>query len=149
MKQTLLEKSIEESCAVYKEERYAYIGALLLTSALNIFLCYLRTDQNHYWLLAVNALLDILCGWGIIYHMTEKHLVLKRMIRLQKGNRTTITAEIAGISEKTQRIPGLNCFVVTANGRRLFLPEQGNISLETGKTYTLDFVENVIVEARS
>jgi hypothetical protein len=149
MKQTLLENSIEESCAVYKEERYAYIGAILVTSALNIFLCHLRTDQNHYWLLTANVLLDVLCGWFLIYHMTEKHLVLKRMIRLQKGNRSTITAEITGISEHTQRIPGLNCFVVTANGRRLFLPERGNISLEIGKTYTLDFVDNVIVEARS
>lgn len=125
-----------------------YLSLMLTALALNVILCCAYVAELHYLLLISNVVIDVICSWVIIFRTNEKLLPLKRLIQLQSGKKRSFSATVTDVSNDTHRIPGLDCFMVAANGRRLFMPVKGCIRVTIGKSYEFDLVDNVIVEVR-
>ncbi len=149
MSQTLLGITVGEGRKKCRRETALYVGLAWTAVAIHVALCCAYVAERHYLLLTLNVAIDVLCSWVIIFRINEILLPLKRLIRLQSGKKRSLSATVDSISDDTQRIPGLDCLVVTANGRRLFLPVRGCIRVTVGETYGFELVDNVIVEVRS
>lgn len=144
MKQSVLGMSPHS----YQKQIHRHIGiciaVLIFTLGLNILLTALRTDRNHTLMLIGNIAADILCGFFLLYH-TELHIRPKlRIYRLFNRQKEQFTGTITHISQQPVRYMDIDCYTVTADGRKVFLPA-GTLELKQ-ETYTLFLVSNVIVE---
>lgn len=149
MKQTLLEEKAEACERKVKTDIMLCWIAAIATLCMNIAACCLRTDENHAYMLALNVLTDVACGWFVIYRLETGIFVQRRLLRLVKRQPRRYEAVVTEISGETRRIPGMDCVLVRAGERTLYLPQTGTIRLETGIRYTFGLVDNVIVEAES
>ena len=147
MKHTLLGMPLESYRKRYRTEIFVCGSLVCATLLLNILLCVLRTDRNHVWFLLTNILTDTACGWYVIYRVSTRILVMRRLLLLTQKKRYSICGKIDSVTVETRRIPHLDCMVVLVDGRKLYLPLQGSIRLEEGTSYHLTVVDNVIVEA--
>lgn len=146
MKQTLLGKPKEIFKRELKKEVFCCCVACVLVVCVNVLLCFLRTDANHELLLACNILVDVLCGWGIIYRIETSVLIKKRLLTLASRPLQSFQAVTQEIEGPWHRIPGLDCREVIAGDRILYLPQDGKIQLCKGVNYTFRIAGNVVVE---
>ena len=146
MKQTLLGMPLESYRKQYRTEIFVCGGLVCATLLLNIVLCVLRTDRSHVWFLLTNILTDTACGWYVIYRVNTKILMMRRMLSLVNKPKQRICGTIDSILTESRRIPHLDCVVVSVEGRKFYLPRDGEIDLEEGTEYLLSIVDNVIVE---
>ena len=121
--------------------------AVVVLLCLNIGLCFLRTDENHSFLLALNILTDTVCGGAVLYRAENSIRTKRNLLRLMDRTQRSVTAVVEEISTKTYHIPGLSCVLVHTGERVFYLPQAGAIQLEKGTEYTFQVVDNVIVEA--
>ena len=120
------------------------VAAALLTVGLNLLLMALRTDATHNLMLVANITTDILCGLFVLYQ-TERYILPKiRLYKLFARPRETLTGSVTQISTQVQRYMDLDCYAVTVDSRKVFLPA-GTLELKQ-QTYTLFLVSNIIVE---
>ena len=149
MKQTLLGEPIASYEKKLKREvGYCYF-ALVALLVVNIGACFLRTDENHAFLLMFNILSDILVGGALIYRADTQLRLKKSLLRLARRTPRSFSATVHQILETTHRIPGVSCVLVRADERMLYLPQTDTIKLFQGQTYTFGVVDNVIVEVES
>lgn len=145
MKQSVLGQSVRS----YKKKLTVHIGlciaGLVLTVGLNILFTALRTDRNHTLMLVLNIAADVLCGFLLLYACQMHILPALRLYRLFCRNREQLTGRVTGISQTTQRYMDMDCYTVTVNNRRIFLPV-GTLSVQP-EEYTFFLVSNIIVEA--
>ena len=138
-----------QSARSYKKRLNLYIGfciaGLALTMGLNILFTSLRTDSNHTWMLILNICADVLCGFLLLYAWQMHILPGLRLYRLFCRNREQVSGTVTSISQSTQRYMDLDCYTVTLDDRRVFLPV-GTMCIEPAE-YTLFLVSNIIVEA--
>lgn len=120
---------------------------------LNVLLAVFRTDATHTAFIIINIIADIAAAWGVYALLTVKLLPMKKLINLYERGERNGKAQIGTvteISDKTLCVQGFQCFKVTLNADgntvELFLIENG-ISVETGKSYNLFTVENLIYKA--
>lgn len=144
MKQSVLGQPVH----IYRKKLHRRIGlcvsAAVFTLGLNILLTALRTDTNHAFMLTANIVADILCGFFLLYD-TQLHIRPQiRLYRLFTRQREQLTGTVTHISPQVQRYMDLDCYAVTVDERKVFLPA-GTLELKL-QTYTLFLVSNVIVE---
>ena len=149
MKQTLLGKPKDVFEKELKREVLWCAAACVLTLGVNVLFCFLRTDANHSVLLVGNILLDVLCGWGVIYRIETSVMIKKRLLYLASRPLQSFEAVTEQIDGAWHRIPGLNCREVIAGDRILYLPQAGKIQLRKDVHYTFSIAGNVIVEVEA
>ena len=149
MKQTLLGKPKEIFEKELKKEVLCCCIACVLTIGVNVLFCFLRTDANHSILLVSNILIDVLCGWGVIYRIETSVMIKKRLLHLASRPLQSYEAVTEQTEGAWHRIPGLDCRQVIAGGRILYLPQDGKIQLKKDVSYTFSIAGNVIVEVES
>lgn len=146
MKQTVLGQTPHEAGRQLKRQAVFYACLALATAGSNFLLTMLRTPANHTALLMSNIALDIGCSFFLLYRISEVFLPRYRLYRLSCRSATRITATVTHISPGTIRYMQLNCYEITADGGKCFLPAD-TICLEPDRQYTLGLVSNIIVEA--
>lgn len=145
MKQTVLGLSAHS----YKKRLDRRIGlciaVFVLTVGLNLLFTALRTDSNHTLMLILNITADVLCGFLLLYTWDMHILPDLRLFRLFCRNRELLSGTVSEISQDTQRYMDIDCYTVTVDDRRVFLPA-GTLKLQNSAC-TLSLVSNIIVEA--
>lgn len=145
MKQSVLGQSARS----YKKKLHQHIGlciaGLMLTVGLNILFTSLRTERNHTLMLILNIAADVVCGFLLLYAFQVHLFPALRLYKLFCRNREQLTGKVTGISQTTQRYMDMDCYTVTVNDRRVFLPA-GTMSIQPAE-YTFFLVSNIIVEA--
>lgn len=121
------------------------ISVFVLTVGLNILFTALRTDSNHTLMLILNIAADVLCGFFLLYAWDMHILPGLRLYRLFRRNRELLSGTVTEISQGTQRYMDIDCYTVTVNDRRVFLPA-GTLKIQYAAC-TLSLVSNIIVEA--
>lgn len=144
MKQSIL----GQAAHTYKKQLHRRIGlcmvAALVTFGLNLLLVALHTDANHGIFLALNIGADILCGIFVLYYVEMHIRPQRKLYKLFIRQRQLLTGTVDSVSPQVQRYLDLDCYAVTINERKVFLPAN-TIKLEPGSC-TLSLVSNVIVE---
>ena len=113
---------------------------------LNILFAILRTDSNHNWMLVLNIATDILAGLFLLPFISLRISPQKRLLHLAQQSSERLQITITEISPLPQRYMDMDCYLVSGDGRTLFLPAN-TLALTEGNTYTLSLVSNIIVEA--
>lgn len=121
------------------------IAVLVLTVGLNILFTALRTESSHTLMLILNIAADVFCGFLLLFIWDMHILPGLRLYRLFCRNRELLTGTVTKISQNTQRYMDIDCYTVTVDDRRVFLPA-GTFSLQQ-EHYTFSLVSNIIVEA--
>lgn len=133
----------------YKQKinrRIVICAALVgMTAALNMICIFLRTSQNHLWMLLSNIVTDSLCGCFVLYSLEMRILPGFRLYRLMTRTPAVFSGTVEQVNPTAIRYMHLNCCPVTVDGRKFFLPEN-TLTLESGRQYTLYLVSNIIVE---
>lgn len=116
-----------------------------VTAMLNMMCVALRTENNHSVMLTLNIVLDVLCGWGIIYYRSVYIVPWQKILALMEKESQQICGEIDGISEEVCCHMGLDCRCISIGERKLFHP----VLLEPvkqGQNLVCEVVAGVIVE---
>lgn len=146
MKQTVLGQPSELYKKAFDGKIRLCVAVAVLTLVLHIILICIRTEQNHNLLLWCNIGCDVLCGFFLIYQIWAHILPCRRLYALYTRPKQLIEATVSGISAVCVRYMDMDCYEVTADGRRLFVPMH-TVALQVGENYRLSVVSNIIVEA--
>ena len=122
------------------------VGALLAAVVVNVVMVFLRTKENHTVLMLLNMVLDIAAGWFCVWQLDSFILPYKKLLKLYRKNGTTISGTVEEISTQTQRYYGFDCIAVTVDGHKLFVVDNGTISLEPMQPVTLEVVHGIVKE---
>ncbi len=122
------------------------IVAAALTLVAHIFLTVMRTENNHHLLLWINVGCDILCGFFLVYQICARIQPSRRLYALYTHEKQELEGAVTSISPAPVRYMDMDCYEVTAAGRRLFLPV-GTIRLQESEAYRFSVTANTIVEA--
>ncbi len=115
------------------------------TLLVNILLVLLRNDHTHTWFLLANIATDIACGVYLVYDLSFHYVPQKRLLKLSKRMKETLSGVITEIEPYTTRYADLDCYCVKLDKRRTFLPA-GTLQLEVGMHVELTLSGNVILE---
>lgn len=149
MKQTAL--GISPDC-IRKEIRSAIIRCgcvFALTAAVCVALLLLRNERSHNLLLAADIVVSLIGCWYLVWYVTAKILPLRRLLRLDSMPETELSGTVDEISEQSERYFGFDCTPVKIGGRRLFVINNGNISLRAGEEVTVLTSHGIVKEVRS
>lgn len=122
------------------------IAALIAAIVCNIVLTLFRTPQNHTIFMVLNMALDMAAGWFCIWQLDSFILPYKKLLKLYRKTGTTVSGTVEEISSQTQRYYGFDCFAVTVDGHKLFVVDNGTISLEPMQPVTLEVVHGIVKE---
>ena len=117
----------------------------VLTVGINMFCLFLRTDENHNWMLAINLLTDWLCGVFLVYFLSCYVMPKKALYRLSCKRRENLRGAIAAVEEQPVCYEKLPCVAVRIGDRKLFAPE-GLPLPQVGEEATFFVAGNVILE---
>lgn len=146
MKQTIISAALSQ---YEKMLRYRTRLCILLaagTLGLNILFTALRTDSNHTIMLILNITADILCGLFLLPFVSLRISPQRKLLKLMQSEKEILRVTVHQVSPTSQRYMDIDCYVVTGENRRFFLPV-GTISLQEQAEYSLSLVKNIIVEA--
>lgn len=146
MKQTILGMAPALYEKILKRRIALSVAIGVITLGLNILFTALRTDSNHNLMLFLNIGSDILAGLFLLPFVTLRILPQRRLLRLMYKEKEQVEITVASISPAPQRYMDMDCYCVSGNGRKCFLPV-GTICLTEQSVYTLSLVSNIIVEA--
>lgn len=118
----------------------------VLTLILHIIFTALRTESNHKLLLFANIGCDTVCGFILVYQIWGHILPCRRLYTLYNREKQALEGSVTGISPIPVRYMDMDCYQVTAAGRRLFLPVD-TIELQENERYRFSVTANTIVEA--
>ena len=144
MKQSILGKPIHTYRKQLHRRIVLCVVAAFFTLGLNIFLTTLRTDANHNVLLTINIISDILCGIFLLHSIELYIRPQRKLYQLFTRQPEQLTGSVTHISTQPQRYMDMDCYAVTVDDRKVFLPA-GTLTLTEGH-YTIHLVSNVIVE---
>ena len=116
-----------------------------MTLVMNILLVLFRTEQTHIWFLLINILTDIACGVYLVYNLSFVHAPERRLLKLSRRMKETLSGVITEIEPYTTRYADLDCYCVQLDKRRTFLPAD-TLQLEVGMEVELTLSGNVILE---
>ncbi len=112
---------------------------------LNILLTIFRTDSTHTWFLLTNILTDIACGVYLVYDLSFRCTPKRRLLKLNRRMKETVSGVITEIEPYTTRYAGLDCYCIMLEKRRTFLPAN-TLRLEVGTQVELTLSGNIILE---
>lgn len=146
MKQTIWGRS-PAHCKKLLIRRLAVCGTVLfVTLVLNLVCLASRTEVNHTWMLAANILSDIACGFFLVYYISEYVSPNYSLYKLIGRETADLTGRITHIAQTTTRYMDMDCYAVTVDSRRLFLPA-GTVQLQENELYQFRIAANMILEA--
>ena len=122
------------------------VGVLLAAVAVNVVMVFLRTKDNHTLLMLLNMALDIAAGWFCVWQLDSFILPYKKLLKLYRKTGTTVSGTVEEVSSQTQRYYGCDCIAVTVDGHKLFIIDNGTISLEPAQSVTLEVVHGIVKE---
>lgn len=122
------------------------VGALLVAVAVNVVMVFLRTKENHMLLMLINMALDIAAGWFCLWQLDSFILPYKKLLKLYRTTGTQITGTVEEVSEKTKRYFGFDCIVISVDGHKLFVVDNGYITLKTQQSVTLEVAHGIVKE---
>lgn len=146
MKQTLLNRQPEAFRRKLRLLEALCVCLAAATAGLNLLLALTYTETTRTAFLLVNILTDALCGAAVV---TVCGLLIrpgKKLLSLAAQDGSAFSGTVESVSGGTLRYLDMDCFTVSADGRKLFLPEN-TICLEQGAFYRFTTVSNVITEA--
>lgn len=118
----------------------------LLTAGLNVFLLFTYTEASYSLHLLLNILSDIFCGIFIIAYFSLRIFPARQLLQLTRRKTVPVSGTVQQISDTTTRYLNLDCWEITLDSRRLYLPVR-TIQLKTGEFYRFRTASNIIVEA--
>lgn len=148
MKQTFLP---EPRLALLRQKKICSIcciAAVVLAAGLNILFTVLHTRQTHTPMMILNIVIDILALWFVAWAVTAVIIPLHRLLRLDDQKGQTVSGIVEGVSENTERYLGYDCRIVTVSDQKVFVIDNGTISLQPGETVMLQTVSGVVREVQ-
>ena len=124
----------------------ACIVVVILAATSNTVVMWLHTRESLFMCIIMNALLDVVAGWFVIWQLDRFILPGRKLLRLYKKAGIIVNGEVEEISKCTERYYGFDCWVVTVGGHKLFLVDNGTISLKVGQPVSLETVHGVVKE---
>lgn len=128
-----------------KKRKTICIVTVCLTVVLNICLLLMRTEKNHNLMLAANIVLDVICGWPVIYYWTVHISPWQKLYELMKKKSQKVCGTVDYASGETCCHMGLECVCVSVGERRLFRPVLLP-AMERGEYAECEVVAGVILE---
>ena len=122
------------------------IALALLTAGLNVFLLLTYTEVSYSLHLWLNILSDIFCGIFIIVYSSFRIFPARQLLQLARRKTVPVSGTVQQISDTTTRYLNLDCWEITLDSRRLYLPVR-TIQLKIGEFYRFRTASNIIVEA--
>lgn len=122
------------------------VAALLIAIISNIIITLFRTPDNHTALMLLNMALDIAAGWFGVWQLDSFILPYRKLLKLYRKKGTTITGIVETVSEKTERYYDFDCIAATVDGHKVFIIENGSISLVPAQLVTLEVVHGIVKE---
>ena len=119
---------------------------ILLTVAVNIAIACLRTKENHTLFMLLNMGLDIVVGWFCLWQFDSFIRPYGKLLKLYRKNGSVISGVVEKISTQTRRYYGFDCMTVTVDGHKLFVIDNGCISLEPARQVTVEIVHGIVKE---
>lgn len=116
----------------------SFVGAGLLVL--------LRTPENHTFLLITDIAICLLASWFFIWNLDGFILPYRKLLKMYRQEGMEITGQVEETGERTCRYHGFDCFPVTVAGHKLFVVDNGTISLEIGQQVTLSAVHGIVKE---
>jgi len=114
----------------------------------NIVLAVLSDDDNYRVFMWVNIATDICAGIFIVTYVSVRVSVPKKILRLTTSKYSeTYCGVVRSVSEGTLRYADLNCFEANLSGRIFYVVDNGAITLEKGREYSVETVSKIIVAA--
>lgn len=144
MKKILIDKSVADTKVIIKKRTTLCIAAGIAALVLNLLFTLLRNDANHNAMLLLNIAADIAAGFFITYFASFNIIPLKRCLKFSLKPVQTVSGNVSEISENTIRVLGFDCFAVTVDGRKVFLPDCADISINVGEAVTFGVAMNVV-----
>ncbi len=148
MKQTILKIDEKIYSKQLNTRKAICITVAIVTVLLNVLFCFLRNDDNHKLMLALNIVIDILVAWFVYAFLSFAVLPQSRLLKLYKSKRLLCRGVVTEISQEIQRVQQFDCYQVVIgveNPRVFFLPNNC-IVLEVGKECQFATASNIIVE---
>ena len=121
------------------------ISVLCAIVIVHILCTYLRTEQNHRWMLIANIAADVIGGSFLIARISMCIVPQKKLLRLYGLANQEATGQVLEIGNDLIHYIGLDCYEVSLGNRRLFLPA-GTMVLTVGEHYRFRVKGNLIVE---
>ena len=122
------------------------IMVIAVAAAFNILIMQVCTKENLMICIPVNIVLDIAVGWFVVWQLDRFILPGRKLLSLYKGQGTIISGEVEGISEKTERYCGFDCWVVTVSGHKVFVVDNDTIFLKVGQKVSLEATHGIVKE---
>lgn len=122
------------------------IAAVVLAAGLNILLTALHTRQTHTPMMILNIAVDLIALWFVTWAVTAVIIPLHRLLRLDEQKAKTLSGTVEEVAQNTERYLGYDCRIATVSGQKVFVIENGTISLQRGETVTLQTVSGVVRE---
>lgn len=122
--------------------------AIALATAIvcNIIFIALHTPQNYTIFMLLNMAVDMAAGWFCVWQLDSFVLPYKKLLKLYRKTGTTVSGTVEEVSSQTQRYYGFDCIAVTVDGHKLFVVDNGTISLEPAQSVTLEVVHGIVKE---
>jgi hypothetical protein len=98
--------------------------------------------------IVINVFTDLLAGWFVVWQLDKFILPYRKLIRLDGKAGMIVSGVVDAVSEKTERYYGFDCWVFKVNGHRVFVINNGNISLTVGQCVTVEVVDGIVKEVR-
>ena len=121
-------------------------AALIVAVVCNVILILFRTPLNHTAFMLLNMAADMVAGWFCVWQLDSFISPYKKLLKLYKKTGTTVSGTVEEVSSQTQRYYGFDCITVTVDGRKLFVVDNGAISLEPMQPVTLEVVHGIVKE---
>ena len=122
------------------------VAALITAIVCNIILTIFRNPQNHTVFMLLNMALDMAAGWFCVWQLDSFILPYKKLLKLYRKTGTTVSGIVEETSSQTQRYYGFDCIAVTVDGHKLFVIDNGTISLEPEQPVTIEVVHGIVKE---
>lgn len=136
--------------AFYREIKNEFILCVLVfftTIFVNAIVVALRTDDNHYFMLIVNIVIDIAMGIFVLFKFTACVIPKYRKYKLCTKKSYRVIGKINSIATETIRYMNFDCYEVKIDNRSLFLLVD-TLKVEIGLEYEMSVVSNIIIEVK-
>lgn len=122
--------------------------SVILAAAIGtgVVLVLLRTPENHNWMQFLSILLTIGAGWLFVWNLDSFILPYGKLIRLYQKPGREVCGVVEEISQTTKRYHGFDCTELTLSGHKLFVVENGSITLKPGQQITAQVVHGIVKE---
>ena len=104
-----------------------------------------RTEYNHTYMLLANIAADIIGGSFLIARLSMCVFPQKKLLQFYDRATQETTGQVLEIGNSIIHYLGVNCYEVSLENRRLFLPADTRV-LTAGKHYRFRLKGNLIVE---